>query len=468
MTIHLSEYLIPTTVNEALRLLKERGGRAAIVSGGTVQSLRLPSRVGILVDITRCGLESIEADAVEITIGATVTAATLAGSASLDGLGAGMLCEAAAAVSPQAVRNQVTVAGNITGHLSWADLPVALLALDATAIIARDPGTKRRLSLAELFVEHPRKVLEPGEIITAVAVRKPAPGTGGAFVKMARTAVDIGLANAAALLTVEAGVCKAAAIAFGTVQPRPARAPAAEALLVGAKLNETLIGEAAKRVAAGAVVHADLRASPEYRRELLATAVRRALISAWHRASGEEKLKVPRRMQPPPWPRLRTSPESGRVLHLEVDGAARRFATRPGDLLIDVLRREGVASVKRGCDEGYCGTCTVQVAGRVLNSCLVLAARVDGLSLLTAAGIGTVLCPHPLQTAMVEEGAVQCGFCTPGFVVAAKSLLDVIPDPSDAELRLALDGNLCRCTGYVKQLAAVQKAAASLRRRPRG
>jgi carbon-monoxide dehydrogenase small subunit len=104
----------------------------------------------------------------------------------------------------------------------------------------------------------------------------------------------------------------------------------------------------------------------------------------------------------------------------------------------------------------------VLVDGRLMNACMLLAAQVDGCTLTTATGIGSLFAPHPIQTAMVAEGAVQCGFCTPGFVVAAKALLDQVPDPSRAELCAALDGNLCRCTGYVKQLDAIERAAREL------
>ena len=462
MSKHLTEYLVPTRLDEALRLLKQRGNAAAIVGGGTVQSLHLPSRVTALVDLTRCGLEDIEIRAKKAEIGATVSTATIAAAPELDAFGTGMLREAAAEVSPQAVRNQVTVAGNIAGYLSWSDLPVVLSALGARVRTVQPNGKKRSLAITSLFAGHPRKILKTGEVLVTVEVDRPAPHTGGAFVKMARTASDVGLANAAACLTVEDGVCAAAAIAFGAVQPRPARAPTAESRLIGVRLSEAVCAEAARLAAGTAVVHADMRASKEYRSQLLEVTIKRALLTAWKRATGEQTYEAPRRVSPPPWPRTPVGAECGRALSVVVDGASRRWLIRPSDLLLDVLRREGVASVKRGCDEGYCGTCAVIVGGRLLNSCLVLAAHVDGLEITTVAGIGTLTHPHPLQKALVEAGAVQCGFCTPGFVVAAKSLLDQIPDPDDHELRHALDGNLCRCTGYVKQLAAIHKAASRL------
>jgi xanthine dehydrogenase iron-sulfur cluster and FAD-binding subunit A len=459
MTRHLSEYLVPTGLDQALALLRTRGDSAAVVGGGTVQALHLPTRVTALIDLTRCGLETIEVNAKRAAIGATVSTASIAANTELDPFGSGMLREAAAAVSPQAVRNQVTIAGNIAGYLSWSDLPVALAALDAEVNTVQPGGKQRSLSITALFAGHPRKILETGELIVAVEIPRPMPHTGGAFIKIAKTAADLALANAAALLQVENGVCKRAALAFGAVQPRPGRATKAEERLVGRRMTEALCGEAAKLAAQAAVVHTDMRASKGYRHQLLEIAIKRAITSAWRRAVGDEAYDAPRRMAPPPWPRTPAGEACGRVLSVIVDGAPRSWPIKPSDLLLDVLRCHGVTSVKRGCDEGYCGSCSVLVGGRLLNACLVLAAHVDGLAITTVQGIGTVMHPHPLQTALVDEGAVQCGFCTPGFVVAAKSFLDQIPDPTDEELRLALDGNLCRCTGYVKQLAAIHSVA---------
>jgi carbon-monoxide dehydrogenase small subunit len=118
--------------------------------------------------------------------------------------------------------------------------------------------------------------------------------------------------------------------------------------------------------------------------------------------------------------------------------------------------------VKFGCGEGDCGACTVLLDGQPVNSCLVLAARVDGRQITTIEGLGTVRDPHPLQRAYSEEGAVQCGYCIPGSILSSHALLESEPQPSEGEILRALDGNLCRCTGYVKKLTAIQRAAREL------
>jgi len=128
--------------------------------------------------------------------------------------------------------------------------------------------------------------------------------------------------------------------------------------------------------------------------------------------------------------------------------------------LIDVLRnRLGLSGTKEGCGEGECGACTVIMDGKTVNSCLVLAGQAHGCNITTIEGIGNRHNPHPIQTAFVEEGAVQCGYCTPGMVLSAKSLLDQTPHPSKDQISVAMSGNLCRCTGYDKILRAVQRVA---------
>ena len=132
----------------------------------------------------------------------------------------------------------------------------------------------------------------------------------------------------------------------------------------------------------------------------------------------------------------------------------------PGESLLYVLReRLGLPGSKNACEQGECGSCSVYVDGSLVCSCLVLAGQAEGLEVVTVEGIGTGEDLHPVQRAFVDAGAVQCGFCTPGFVVATHDLLRRNPHPDEAEIREALAGNLCRCTGYEKILDAVRLAA---------
>ena len=134
---------------------------------------------------------------------------------------------------------------------------------------------------------------------------------------------------------------------------------------------------------------------------------------------------------------------------------------KPNRVLLDVLREDlGLTGTKKGCGLGKCGACTVLLNGRPVHSCLILAPHADGNEITTIEGIA-VEDPHPLQTAFVVKGAVQCGFCTPGMINTAKALLDANPDPDEAEIKSAIAGNLCRCTGYNQIVSAIQSCTPS-------
>lgn len=143
-----------------------------------------------------------------------------------------------------------------------------------------------------------------------------------------------------------------------------------------------------------------------------------------------------------------------------VNGHEHSLLIEPGLRLIDVLRDKlNLTGTKEGCGEGECGACTVIMDGKIVNSCLVMAFQAQGKEIITIEGIGQPDQLHPIQEAFLEEGAVQCGFCTPGMVLAAKALLDKNPRPTPAEIRRAMAGNLCRCTGYDQIIKAVEKAS---------
>ena len=142
-----------------------------------------------------------------------------------------------------------------------------------------------------------------------------------------------------------------------------------------------------------------------------------------------------------------------------LNGEKKTFTISPDEKLVKLLRRSGYTGTKEGCDEGTCGACTVIVDGRAVLSCILYAFMADGRDVRTIEGVGTFDQPHPLQQALVEEGAVQCGYCTPGMILAAQALLEEIPHPTDEDIRENMDGNLCRCTGYEKIWTAVKRIA---------
>lgn len=149
-----------------------------------------------------------------------------------------------------------------------------------------------------------------------------------------------------------------------------------------------------------------------------------------------------------------------RPIRLTVNGDVYELLVDPNETLVDVIRKKlDLTGTKEGCGTGDCGACTVIIDGKTVNSCLMLAIEADGQEILTIEGIAKDGELHPIQKAFIDEGAIQCGYCTPGMVLSAKALLDENPHPTEEEIKFAIAGNLCRCTGYVKIIKAIQAAA---------
>ena len=147
-------------------------------------------------------------------------------------------------------------------------------------------------------------------------------------------------------------------------------------------------------------------------------------------------------------------------IRFTVNNRPYEIAVRPSQTLLDVIREDlGLTGTKEGCGLGECGACTVIMNGKTVNSCLVLAAEADGKEITTIEGLADGDRLHPVQQAFLDEGGLQCGFCTPGMIMSAKALLDENPDPTDDEIRRGIAGNLCRCTGYTKIIQSIKTAS---------
>jgi len=150
-------------------------------------------------------------------------------------------------------------------------------------------------------------------------------------------------------------------------------------------------------------------------------------------------------------------------IHLTVNNKSYRLSVLPWRTLLEVIREDlGLTGTKEGCGLGECGACTVLIDGRAVNSCLVLAAEVDGKEITTIEGLADGDKLHPIQQAFVDHGGLQCGFCTPGMILSAKALLDENPTPTEEEIKQGIAGNLCRCTGYAKIIESIKAAAENM------
>ncbi|NIM28750.1 MAG: 2Fe-2S iron-sulfur cluster binding domain-containing protein [Gammaproteobacteria bacterium] len=158
--------------------------------------------------------------------------------------------------------------------------------------------------------------------------------------------------------------------------------------------------------------------------------------------------------------------KDAKIIRLTVNGREREVGALPNETLLESLRGLGYFEVKSGCEKGDCGACAVLLDGEAVDSCLLLTWTVEGASITTVSGLGSVDEPHPLHKAFIDRGAAQCGYCTPGLIIAAKSMFDNdTREPSEDDMRLALSGNLCRCTGYTKVFDAIDEAARIMRER---
>ena len=465
-------YYSPDTLDEALYLKAKYGDDARAMAGATDLLLeiergvrtRSDGRAPGVIDLTRIsGLATIEERDGWIHLGPLVTHNQAIASALLVEK-AFPLARACWEVGAPQIRNRATIVGNLITASPANDTIAPLLALDAQVTVHSLARGERTLPLAT-FITGFRKVdLASDELVTAIAFPALDAHSDGVFIKLGlRRAQAISVVNVAVIVTREESAADApvtrAAIALGAVAPVVVRAAAAESFLVGKPLHAASIAEAARLAVAAASPIDDIRSTAAYRCAMVETLVARALRQI---ADGAARAGWPERpvmlwgATDGVWPVAGSgSPSPGAA----APGSARvngRNVNLPGSMtLLDSLRAAGLVGVKEGCAEGECGACTVMLDGMAVMACMVPAERAWGSEVVTVEGLGSPEHLHPVQKALVQAGGVQCGYCTPGFVVSAATLLQERPHPTAAEAAEALTGNFCRCTGYHKILDAV-------------
>jgi len=320
--------------------------------------------------------------------------------------------------------------------------------------------------------------MEPNEMLVDIAFAAMSKDQRGTFVKLAlRRAQAIALVNVALVLTVKNNVVNQAAIALGAVAPTIIRASEAEAFLLGKSLTDTAISRASELAADASRPIDDLRASAAYRREMVRVTTARGLralrdgkeqdgfpaapilLAASREADSHGVASVSHNAgNPPAGTAVRHT--SGSRIETTINGRAFMFDSGHDKTLLRLLREEGgLIGTKEGCAEGECGACTVYLDGKAVMACLVPAPRAHGAEVVTIEGLAHDEALHPLQRTFIQDAAVQCGYCTPGFIMAGAKLLEERPHPTKSEIEQALTGNLCRCTGYYKIIAAVEDAS---------
>ena len=465
-------YESPSTLQQTLALLASGGARSRLIAGGTdlVLEIRRGARpeVDTLVDISRVGgLDGIEQDDDGIIrLGPLVTHADVVAS-DLLWEQALPLAQASLEVGAPPLQARATVVGNLVTASPANDTISALTALDARLTIRSLRG-ERREALADFYPGFRQTTLAPDEMVTAVSFRGLTGEQSGVFVKLGlRMAQAISVVHMALVVERDAGgTVGLARIALGSVAPVIVRAPRAEEALVGRPLSPDSIDSSARAAAEGIEPIDDLRGTAEYRRWTTEVMVRRGLTAL---LNGEERQAVPSRAVQFGASRQPTLAEAhshreGGPIEAVING--RGVVTRGGgDLtLLDWLRDVAgpaagysLTGTKEGCAEGECGACLVFLDSEAALSCLTPAPRAHRAEIVTVEGLANGGL-SPVQAAFCRTGAVQCGYCTPGFLMSATKLVEEIPDPTVEEIRTALSGNLCRCTGYYSIIEAVAQA----------
>ncbi len=483
-------YAAPSTTAVVLELLDRHRERARLVAGGT----------DLVVELDRGGHRSVEL-LIDISGIAELTEISESGDGRIR-LGAGVthnqvvasdrcrdrllpLAQACLEIGSPQLRNRATVVGNVVTASPANDTISALMALEAEVELTSVDGV-RSVSIADFFTGFRATVVEPNELVTALIVPGLRDGRRGVFVKAGlRRAQAISVVHLAVVVGLDdRGRVTEARGALGSVAPTVIDVGGLAEALIGRPLDADATARGRDLAMAAASPIDDLRATAEYRASVVGTMMERALRVLADDRQAERWPADPPLLGGVAVGTSSSAAETGQavgtsssaantaadadtddrvldrfsVIGSTVNGRLVRAGGAVGVTLLDWLREEaGLRGTKEGCAEGECGACTVMLDGRAVMGCLTPAARADGATVVTVEGLAADGALAPIQDAFIRTGAVQCGFCTPGFLISCAALLEEHPSPNPEQVRLGLSGNLCRCTGY----RAIENAVAA-------
>jgi len=464
------KYLMPESVEALTTALQAAEGQTKIIAGGTDLMVEIRNgkwpELDTVIDISRLpGLDQIWKDNQDVIhIEAMVTHSDVLQSPILREF-AHPLVQACYKVATPQLRNRATVIGNLVTASPANDTITPLMAMDAKLVLVSSQG-QRTVALRDFYLGVRKTVLAPDEFVKEVQFPTLKPSQQGSFMKQAlRRTQAISVLNCCVLLDLKDDIVQKAVITMGSVAPTIIHAVEAEAFLIGKPLEDAEIEEAGRLAAEATRPISDVRASDEYRLYMMQILVEDGLKEL---KNGAQLQKVPSKPVSLDTKEGFRSPLAG-----EWDGETIQTTINGQEYVVDqssdmtllnmVRERIGFMGTKVGCEEGECGACTLFLDGKAVVSCLVPAPRAHLAKITTVEGLAEGETLHPVQQAFVEHGAVQCGYCTPGFVMAAAKLLQENPHPDREKVKEAISGNLCRCTGYYKIIEAIEAACVKMR-----
>lgn len=461
-------YFSVSSIPAALELLREHGQGARIIAGGTDILIEMERGqrpdVTALIDISRIpGLGEIARRGDDILLGPLVTHNQVIASDLLV-RSALPLAQACWEVGAPQIRNRATVAGNLITASPANDTITPLMALGAEVKLASLEG-ERTIPLDAFYTGLRRTVMRPDEMMVGIRFSALADHERGIFLKLGlRRAQAISVVNVAVVLAFDGDTVSRARITLGSVAPTIISATVAANSLVGKPLTQESIVQAARLAAAMPTPIDDVRSTAEYRTDMIRVLVGRGLRALM----GNQQAKTWPQSPPMLWGEkagqgtLTQDVEhiSGQPIEFTLNGTPRRVTTGHDKTLLRFLREDAaLPGTKEGCAEGECGACTVFLDGAAVMACMVPAPRAHGADIVTVEGLAADDVLHPIQEAFIEQGAVQCGYCTPGFLMSGAKLLEEYPQPTHEQIQISISGNLCRCTGYYKIIQAFYEAS---------
>ena len=464
-------YYSVSTLSEALSLLNEFQETARIVAGGTDLILELERgqrpALSTIIDITRVkGLDQISLHGETIRLGPLVThnhviASDLILSRALP------LAQASWEVGAPQIRNRATIAGNLITASPANDTITPLMALGAEVTLASVEG-ERTLSLNDFYAGFRQTVMRPNEMLTAISFPAFSEQERGVFLKLGlRRAQAISVVDVAIVIGLDASqTVTSARITMGSVAPTIIHAPVAENALIGRQLSPETISEVAHLASLTPSPIDDVRSTADYRTEMIKVLVARAL-----RRLAQDKVETGIPANPPMlWGDNKatiieglseqTKHTDNTPIETTINGKALTINSGHHKSLLHWLREDAkLLGTKEGCAEGECGACTIFLDGAAVMACMVHAPRAHHAEIVTIEGLKQDEVLHPIQDAFIQEAAVQCGYCTPGFLMSGAKLLEEIEHPNREQINYSISGNLCRCTGYYKIVKAFEEAS---------